>query len=147
MRKVALVLVLVAAGLAAGCGGGGGGNEEEEGGNETVQAACDGSALSETLNLPSGWPQIEEDKMVYTQQETAGPTEVVEGYFNGDVQEAHDEFQRELEATGFTVTFDEVEEHDSEVAWKGEGRTGIVAIRDECGDSEKMYIRITNRAE
>ena len=146
MRKVGLVLVLLAAGLAAGCGGGGG-SEEEEGGNETVQAACDGSALSETLNLPSGWPQIEEDKMVYTQQETAGPTEVVEGYFNGDVQEAHDEFQRELEATGFTVTFEEVEEHDSEVAWEGEGRTGIVAIRDECGDPEKMYIRITNRAE
>jgi hypothetical protein len=146
MRKVALVLVLVAAGLAAGCGGGG--NEEEEGGDETVQAACSGSALSvDSLNLPAGWPQIEEDKMVYTQQETAGPTEIVEGYFNGDVQEAHDEFQRELEATGFTVTFEEVEEHDSEVAWEGEGRTGIVAIRDECGDPEKMYIRVTNRAE
>jgi hypothetical protein len=146
MRKVALVLVLLAAGLAAGCGGGG--NEEEEGGDETVQAACSGSALSDdSLNLPAGWPQIEADKMVYTQQETAGPTEIVEGYFNGDVQEAHDEFQRELEATGFTVTFEEVEEHDSEVAWEGEGRTGIVAIRDECGDPEKMYIRVTNRAE
>ena len=148
MRKVGLVLVLLAAGLAAGCGGGGGGDTTEtEGGNDTVQAACSGSALSETLKLPAGWPQIEEDKMVYTQQATTGPTDVVEGYFNGDVQEAHDEFQHELEASGFTVTFEEVEEHDSEVAWKGEGRTGIVAIRDECGDSEKMYIRITNRAE
>ena len=146
MRKVALVLVLAAAGLAAGCGGGGG-SEDEEGGGEATHAACDGSALSESLKLPAGWPQIEEDKMVYTEQETTGPTEVVEGYFNGDVQEAHDEFEHELEASGFTVTFEEVEEHDSEVAWEGEGRTGIVAIRDECGDSEKMYIRITNRAE
>ena len=146
MRKVALVLVLAAAGLAAGCGGGGG-SEDEEGGGEATHAACDGCALSESLKLPAGWPQIEEDKMVYTEQETTGPTEVVEGYFNGDVQEAHDEFEHELEASGFTVTFEEVEEHDSEVAWEGEGRTGIVAIRDECGDSEKMYIRITNRAE
>jgi hypothetical protein len=146
MRKVALVLVLLTAALAAGCGGGGD-SEENEGGGEATHAACDGSALSGDLNLPASWPQIEEDKMVYTEQETAGPTEIVEGYFNGDVQEAHDEFQRELEATGFTVTFEEVEEHDSEVAWEGEGRTGIVAIRDECGDPEKMYIRITNRAE
>lgn len=146
MRKVSLVLAFLSVGLVAGCGGGGS-SDENEGGNEPTHAACSGSALTETLKLPSGWPQIEEDKMVYTEQETAGPTDVVEGYFNGDVQEAHDEFQRELEATGFTVTFEEVEENDSEVAWEGEGRTGIVAIRDECGDPEKMYIRITNRAE
>jgi hypothetical protein len=145
MRKVSLVLALVALVLAAGCGGSGG--DENEGGNEPVQAACTGSALSETLKLPASWPQIESDKMVYTEQETAGPTDVVEGYFNGDVQEAHDEFQKELEVSGFDITFEEVEEHDSEVAWKGEGRTGIVAIRDECGDSDKMYIRITNRPE
>jgi hypothetical protein len=140
-----LALALVTVGLVAGCGGGG--NEESEGGNETVQAACKASALSESLRLPSGWPQIEEDKMVYTQQETSGPTEIVEGYFNGSVQDAHDEFQHELEASGFDITFEEVEEHDSEVAWKGEGRTGIVAIRDECGEPDKMYIRITNRPE
>jgi hypothetical protein len=145
MGKVSLVLALVTVGLAAGCGGSGG--DENEGGNEPTHAACTGSALSETLNLPASWPQIETDKMVYTAQETAGPTEVLEGYFNGSVQDAHDEFQHELEATGFTITFEEVEEHDSEVAWEGEGRTGIVAIRDECGDSDKMHIRITNRAE
>jgi hypothetical protein len=147
MWKVLPVLVLLTVAVAAGCGGSGGSDTDTDtGGSETVQAACDGSALTEPLKLPSSWPQIEEDKMVYTQQETTGPTEVVEGYFNGSVQDAHDEFQNELEASGFTVTFEEVEEHDSEVAWKGEGRTGIVAIRDECGDSNKMYIRITNRA-
>ena len=50
MRKVALVLVLAAAGLAAGCGGGGG-SEDEEGGGEATHAACDGSALSETSTM------------------------------------------------------------------------------------------------
>jgi len=146
MRKALAFLALLTAGVVSGCGGGGE-EAESEGGGETTHAACTGSALSESLKLPASWPQIESDKMVYTEQETKGPTEVVEGYFNGSVQEAHDEFQHELEASGFTVTFEEVEEHDSEVAWEGEGRTGIVAIRDECGDSDKMYIRITNRAE
>ena len=144
MRKVLPFLALLAVALVAGCGGGGG-ESEDEGGNEPTHAACDGTALTEPLKLPSGWPQIAE--MVYTEQATNGPTEVVEGYFNGSVQEAHDEFQNELEASGFTVTFEEVEENDSEVAWEGEGRTGIVAIRNECGDDEKMYVRITNRAE
>ena len=106
MRKALALLALLTAGLVAGCGGGGE-EEESEGGGEATHAACTMSALSESLNLPAGWPQIESDKMVYTEQETAGPTEIVEGYFNGSVQEAHDEFQRELEATGFTVTFEE----------------------------------------
>lgn len=147
MRKVSLVLALLAIGLVAGCGGSGGGNDEKGGGDETIEAACDGSALSDALNLPASWPQIEEDKLVYTKKSTAGPTEIVEGYFNGSIEDAHDEFQHELEASGFDITFEEVEEHDSEVAWAGEGRSGIVAIRDECGDSQKMYIRITNRAK
>jgi hypothetical protein len=145
MKKVAVLLALLSTGLVAGCGGG---EEESEGtANKDVQAVCDGNALTESARLPASFPQIESDKLVYTKQSTAGPTEIVEGYFNGSVQDAHDEFQHELEASGFDITFEEVEEHDSEVAWKGEGRTGIVAIRDECGEPDKMYIRITNRPE
>jgi hypothetical protein len=83
--------------------------------------------------------------MTYTKQEITGPTVVVEGYFNGDVEEAHDEWKKELEASGYKILFDEVEEHDSEVSWEGEGRTGQVAIREECGEDDKIYVRITNR--
>jgi len=68
-----------------------------------------------------------------------------DGYFEGDVQAAHDDFKRELEAAGFTILFDEVEENDSEVSWEGEGRSGQVAIRNECGESDKMYVKVTNR--
>ena len=39
-----------------------------------------------------------------------------------------------------------LEDHDSEVSWQGEGRTGQVALREECGDSNKTYVHITNRA-
>ena len=40
-----------------------------------MQAACNGSRMSAEPKLPAGFPQIEEDKLVYTQQSTNGPTE------------------------------------------------------------------------
>ena len=111
--------------------------------NKDAAAACDGSALTEAPKLPASWPQIE--AATYTTQSTQGPTDVVEGYFEGSVKDAHDEYKKELEAAGFDVLFDELEDHDSEVSWKGEGRSGQVALREECGSDEKIFVHITNR--
>lgn len=124
-----------------------GSKKSESGGalNAEVKAACNGSALTATPKLPPSFPQIEADKLTYTKQTTTGPTNVVEGYFKGDVKEAHDEFKKELKASGFKILFDELEDHDSEVSWSGEGRSGQVALRDECGESDKIYVHITNR--
>ena len=131
----------------AGCGGGGEKKGETEQPSATAKSACNGAALADTekLKLPPSFPQIEADKLTYTQQSTEGPTNVVEGYFHGDVKEAHNEFKKELEGAGFKILFDELEEHDSEVSWQGEGRTGQVALREECGESDKTYVHITNR--
>jgi hypothetical protein len=128
--------------LLAACGGGG---DNDSGGelNKEAEAACNGSALSEAPELPAGWPNVGE--VTYTQQSVQGPTNVVEGYFEGSVQAGHDDFKRELESAGFTILFDEVEEDDSEVSWKGEGRSGQVALRNECGDDDKIYVKVTNR--
>jgi hypothetical protein len=133
----------------AGCGGGGEKEGESEQPSAQAKAACNGDALaaSEKLKLPPSFPQIEADKLTYTVQHTEGPTDVVEGYFHGSVEEAHDEFKRELEGAGYKILFDELEEHDSEVSWEGEGRTGQVALREECGESDKIYVHITNRPE
>src|SRR3989442_3971153 len=117
---------------------------EGEAGKE-AKAACSGSPLSAAPKLPPSFPQIEADKLAYTKQSTVGPTEVVEGYFNGSLQDAHDEFHKELKGAGYQILFDEVDAHDSEVTWKGEGRTGQVALREECGSSDKIYVHITNR--
>jgi hypothetical protein len=136
----ALAVILL---LAAGCGGKKE-NDEGELGKE-AQAACTAKPLSATPSLPPSWPQIETDKMVYTKQRTTGPTTVVEGYFNGDIKEAHDEWKKELSASGYKILFDELEEHDSEVSWSGEGRSGQVALREECGSSDKIFVHITNR--
>jgi hypothetical protein len=132
----AVVIVL------AGCGGGGKKAEEESG---PAQAACSGSALAESPKLPASFPQIE--NVTYTQQRTDGPTHVVEGYFMGSIQDAHDEYKKELQGSGFKILFDELEEHDSELSWKGEGRTGQVALREECGDNDKIYVHVTSRPE
>ena len=139
-----LVIGVVVVAL-AGCGGGGGGDEGEGELSEQAQAACTGSELSEKPNLPPSWPDMGE--VTLTQQSKQGPTDIVEGYFSGDLEAAHDDFKRELEGAGFTILFDELEENDSEVSWEGEGRTGQVALRNECGDNDKIYVHITNRAE
>ena len=148
VRPALLVLVLGLAAVAlAGCGGGGKEENDTDALSGVVHEACNGSRMSEEPKLPAGFPQIEEDKLVYTQQSTNGPTEVVEGYFNGDVQEAHDEFLKELQGAQYKILFNEVEApNDSEISWSGEGRTGQVALRNECGDSDKTYVHITNRA-
>ena len=137
-RSCPILAVLVF--LVAGCGGSD--SKSSESGDET-EAACTKSPLSGAPELPKGWPQMGE--VTFTQQSQQGPTTVVEGYFAGDVGAAHDDFKRELEAAGFTVLFDELEDNDSEVSWKGQGRSGQVALRNECGSSDKVFVHITNR--
>ena len=141
-----LVLVAVLALTVSACGGGGEKKSEENDLGKEAKAACTGKPLSAAPKLPASFPQIEEDKLTYTQQHTEGPTDVIEGYFHGDVREAHDEFLKELKGAQFKILFNELEEHDSEISWQGEGRTGQVALREECGDSDKTYVHITNRA-
>jgi ABC-type glycerol-3-phosphate transport system substrate-binding protein len=141
MRSVAVVGALAL--LLAGCGGSDSEGEGEGELSKEAESACSGSELSDAPKLPASWPDMGE--VTFTQQSTQGPTEVIEGYFDGDIEAAHDDFKRELESAGFTILFDELEEHDSEVAWKGEGRSGQVALREECGSSDKIYVKVTNR--
>jgi hypothetical protein len=140
MRQAFWCAALAAIVLAlAGCGGGG----EKEAENPQAQAACNGSALSATPKLPASFPRVE--NVTFTKQSTQGPTEVVEGYFEGSVKDAHDEYLKELKAACYQILFEELEEHDSEVSWKGEGRSGQVALREDCGSDDKIYVHITNR--
>ena len=95
------------------------------------------------MNLPAGFPKL--DSVTYTQKSMQGPTQVVEGYYRGGVKSEHDDFKAGFQSAGFTVLVDEIEAHDSEVSWKGKGRTGQVALRDECGQTDRTYVHITNR--
>jgi hypothetical protein len=121
-----------------------GGDKKSEGAaSKEAEAACNGSALSKAPELPKGWPDMGE--VTFTQQSDQGPTKIVEGYFSGDIKAAHDDFKRELQTAGFTILFDELEDHDSEVSWKGKGRSGQVALREECGSSDRIFVHVTNR--
>jgi hypothetical protein len=127
----------------AGCGGDKKSASDEPDGE--VQAACTAAPLSGAPNLPSRFPMF--DSVTFTTQSTQGPTEIVEGYYEGDVKAAHDEVKAAFERVGYTILFDELEEHDSEVSWKGQGRSGQVGLREECGDSDRTFVHITNRPE
>jgi hypothetical protein len=126
----------------SGCGGDGMGEEE---GSDEVQAACTGSALEDAPNLPASFPSF--DSVTFTQQKTQGPTEIVEGYYEGELNDAYNEVKSSLEDAGFTILFDELEEDDSEVSWKGQGRSGQVGLRMECGDEDRVYVRVSNRPQ
>jgi len=141
MRQAAWCAVLAAVVVVlAGCGGDK--DKESEAANPQATAACEGSPLTDTPKLPASFPMVEETTL--TQQSTQGPTQVVEGYWDGDLEEAHDEYVKEFKAAGYKVLFEELEDHDSEVSWSGEGRSGQVALRDDCG-GDKIYVHITNR--
>ena len=104
----------------AGCGGGGGDKDKEsEAANPQAKAACDGSPLPAAPNLPPSFPMVENTTL--TKQSTQGPTELVEGYWKGDLKEAHDEYLKEFKAAGYKILFEEVEApNDSEISWQGE---------------------------
>lgn len=108
-----------------------------------MQAACKGSALADAPKLPPGFPSF--DSVTYTEQKTQGPTEIVEGYYEGELEDAYNEVKDSLEEAGYAILFHELEEDDSEVSWKGQGRSGQVGLRKECGDEDRVYVRISNR--
>jgi hypothetical protein len=138
----AFVLALLAAIVLAGCGGE---KEEAEAGGDEATITCRADAFDGDPGLPENFPTPGE--FVVTQSTQEGPTRVVVGYWESGLDEAYREWKDEVEKEGFNVTFDELEEHDSEVAYEGSGRTGIIQLKDKCEEDEVTYVRITSRPE
>jgi hypothetical protein len=135
-----LLILVLSLGL-AGCGGGGDEESEAEGGERSA-VACSGSPLS-SVELPAGFPKP--DPVVYTKAETAGPTEIVDGYYDGELRDAYDDYKSGFASAGYDILFDETEEHDSEVSYEGGGRTGQVALRENCEEGDRVSVHITSR--
>ena len=95
--------------------------------------------------MPANFPTPGE--FVVTQSTQEGPTRVVVGYWESGLDEAYREWKDQVEEAGFNVTFDELEDKDSEVAYEGSGRTGIIQLKDSCNEDEVTYVRITSRPE
>src|SRR4051794_31027885 len=96
--------------LFAACGGDGGTN----GGGGT--RSCDGVPLSSTaIRLPGDFPLPEEAAL--TTSSKAGPSQVVEGYWEGNLQSAYQGWKEAFEGAGFAILFDEIEDQDSEISY------------------------------
>jgi len=126
----------------AACGGGG---DKESAGAEGATLDCRADAYKGDPGLPANFPTPAEFTVTSSTKE--GPTTVVVGYWESGLDEAYNEWKDQVEEAGFDVTFDEKEDRDAEVAYKGSGKTGIVQLRDRCNEDEVTYVRITSRPE
>jgi ABC-type glycerol-3-phosphate transport system substrate-binding protein len=138
--RIAAALLVVITLAAAGCGGSDESGEEE---SERATVECEGTAV--TPDLPADFPQV--DGVTFTESTIAGPTKVADGYYEGSLEDAYEKFKSAFEDAGYDVTFDEIEEDDSEVAYKGgdENRTGIVALRENCKQDGRVSVHVTSR--
>jgi hypothetical protein len=138
-----LLAVTLGAMLLAACSSNG---EESEGSGGGGTAKCEGDALgSEELALPADFPIPGEAYLTSTSE--AGPSQVFDGYWEGDLESAYSEWKAALEGASYTILFDEIEENDSEISYKSpdEASTGQIALRNECEEEGRTLIHITNR--
>ena len=142
-RRLALVLLLglAVAIVAAGCGDAE--QSSSSGESEGSATACKAAATSAPTGLPAAFPVPGE--LTFTGARKDGPTNVVDGYWTAGLDEAYEEYKDQVEQAGYTVLFNEKEEHDAEISYKGSGRTGQIALRDDCSEADTTRVHITNR--
>jgi hypothetical protein len=125
--------------LAAGCGGSSGDKESEEG----ARTECKAPALTGETGLPAAFPIPGELTLTETRKD--GPSTVVDGYWTAGLDEAYNEYKDQVEQAGYDILFNEKEEHDAEISYKGSGRTGQIALRDNCTEEDTTRVHITSR--
>jgi hypothetical protein len=116
------------------------------GGQGDAVHACDGTPLSaQSIKLPSDFPIP--GAVVLTKSSKAGPSQVVEGYFRGDLPAAYRQWRLAFEHGGFAILFDELEREDSEISYSAPnlGSIGQVALRSDCEEDDRTFVHITNR--
>jgi len=133
---IALALVI---GFAAGCGG------EDEESEEAAGGPCGAAPaqMAQPPTLPDGFPTPE--GVVYTSERDAGPSHIVEGYRDGELEDAFEAYKDAFEEAGYDVTKDEREEDDAEVNFAGGASTGQVRLEQRC--EARTSIDITARPE
>jgi hypothetical protein len=139
-----LSLLAVAVVVLAGCGGESEAQKAKDAAaSKASSATCDAPALSGPTGLPSGFP--EPDGVTYAKTATQGPTVVVDATYAGDIDSGYDAYQQAVDGAGYQITHKEKEEDDAEIQYSGGGTTGQIALRDACGESDKIAVHITNR--
>jgi hypothetical protein len=147
MRKkgFGLLLILMLGLALAACGGDDDGESEAE--REAERGAafapiCEMTAMSGDTGLPANFPTPE--SVTWVKSEEAGPSQVVEGFAEGELEDVYDDWHGQFEDSDYDITFDEQEEHDAEISFEGGGQSGQVKLADECAEG-KVYARVTSR--
>jgi hypothetical protein len=145
VRKLMLLLCLLLPLAMAACGGGDSESEEEDEGErgEAFASICEMSAMSGDTGLPADFPSI--DQITFVKSEEAGPSRIVEGWGEGELEDLYDDLHGAFEDSDYEITFDEREDHDAEISFEGGGVSGQVKFADECGEGDRVYVRVTSR--
>ena len=110
-----------------------------------VAASTGGLAAVGTMlgGLPADFPSI--DQITFVKSEEAGPSRIVEGWGEGDLEDLYNDLHGAFEDSDYKITFDEREDHDAEISFEGGGVSGQVKFADECGEGDRVYVRVTSR--
>jgi len=129
----------------AACGGGESDSEREaeEARSEAFAPICEMTSPIPDTGLPADFPVP--GGVTFVKAEKAGPSVVVEGWADEELEKLYDEWHERFEESDYEITFDEQEEHDAEISFEGGGRSGQVKLAAECGESGKTYARVTSR--
>lgn len=143
MAKRLVPVILCGVLLLVACGGDSGESEGVESSSARAECTSDIPAAADLPELPESFPVPGE--AVLTNASEAGPSQILEGYFQAEIEEAFPEYEEALEEAGYEITKDEQEENDAEVFFSGDNTTGQVNMFAECKGRTKL--RITIRPE
>jgi hypothetical protein len=119
------------------CGG------DEEGGEVEGEArgeCSEAPAAGDVPSLPEDFPVPGE--VTLTGESEAGPSLIIEGYFQADIEEAFPEYREAFEGSEWQVTGDEQEEDDAEIFFAQGEANGQVNFFAECEGRTKLRITI-----
>jgi hypothetical protein len=146
--------VLVAAGLSSGCGGSSGDGDRSAVKKAEKQLANSGAPTPVCVDeataagikgmpvaFPTSFP-MPEGSVVYATQERSEGRTIVYAVVDSDVKTVLRGLQTALPKAGFTPKEGEVEEHDAESNWTGNGYTGRWAIREVAGCTEQTSVTV-----
>jgi hypothetical protein len=133
--KRTIVFLLAATLMVATC-------SEKEKDGEGKEAPCNSApaALATAPTLPPGFPSPADLK--YIDSQVAGPSTIVQGYWDGDLEEAFEGFKDAFSGAGYTVTHDEKEADDAEVNFSGGNSTGQVKLVTQCAGRTSVTITV-----